>query len=258
MTNDVALVTGASSGIGAEMARILAGRKIDLVISARRKERLAALREELESQFGVRVTQIENDLDAPDGAETLYEEVRRRELPISMLINNAGFGYYSELADQPIEEVRSTLRVNVLAATTLTRRLAAAMCERRRGYILNVASFAALVPIPRYAVYSGAKAYVVAFSQALAQELKPSGVRVSVLCPGFTASEFHIVARHHKTRIMRWTELDPRYVAKAGIAGMLKGRKVIIPGLGYKLLAQSLRLSPRSVAVAFGGWMTRS
>ena len=137
-------------------------------------------------------------------------------------------------------------------------RLAAVMRERQRGYILNVASFAALAPIPRYALYSGAKAYVVAFSQALAYELKPSGVRVSVLCPGFTASEFHDVARHSKTRIMRWMELDPRHVAEAGIAGMLKGRTVIIPGVWYKLLAQSLRVTPRSVAVALGGWMTRS
>jgi hypothetical protein len=131
------------------------------------------------------------------------------------------------------------------------------MARRKRGAILNVASFAALAPIPRYAVYSGAKAYLVAWSQALAHELKKSHVRVSVLCPGFTRTEFHDVARHEKSSLMQRTELTPEYVARIGLRGLERGQTVIVPGMWYRLNALLIRLLPARAAVAMSARSVR-
>jgi short-subunit dehydrogenase len=253
-----ALVTGASSGIGAAFARVLAERGWNLAISARRSDRLVDLRKEITARHGVRVTAVENDLDTTAGAQRLFDEVRALEPSVSMLINNAGFGTYGLVTEQDLPMIHSMIQVNVTSLTTLTRLYAAQMRGQGGGYLLNVASFAALQPIPRYAVYSGAKAYVVAFSQALRHELRGTGVRVSVLAPGFTATEFHDVARHRKTKLMQRTTLDARCVAKAGLAGLLKGRPLIVPGWWYRTAAVANRVMPRSVASALAAWTVRS
>jgi short-subunit dehydrogenase len=254
----VALVTGASSGIGAAFARVLAERGWHLVITARRRDRLDRIRDELVDRHAIRVTTIENDLDTTDGAQHLFDEVRVIEPAVTMLINNAGFGTYGPVAAQELATIESMIQVNVTSLTTLARLYAAQMREQGSGYLLNVASFAALQPIPRYAVYSGAKAYVVAFSQALRHELQGSGVRVSVLAPGFTATEFHAVARHRKTRMMQLTTLEPRHVARAGVAGVLRGKTLIVPGWWYRSVAVTNRLLPRSVASALAAWTVKS
>jgi hypothetical protein len=255
---DCALVTGASSGIGAEIARALAARKIDLAISARRIERLDALKAELEAAHRVRVTTFAVDLDSPDGADQLYDEVRQSGIAVSMLVNNAGFGYYGEVAKQSPEKIASMVQVNVGAVTTLSRRFGQEMAARKRGFILNIASYAALQPIPRYSVYSGAKAYVVAFSLGLRHELARRGVRVSVACPGFTATEFHQVAEHEMTAWMRWTTLDPRRVARACVSGMLAGKGLIVPGLFYRSALFAGRFAPRSWGVAISAAVVKS
>jgi len=255
---DVALVTGASSGIGAEFARLLAQRGWNLVISARRENRLVRLREEISARHGVRVTAIPSDLDTPQGAQQLFAATQALGPAVSMLVNNAGFGTYGPVPKQDLQTIHSMIQVNVTSLTTLTRLFAAEMRQRGCGYLLNVSSFAALQPIPRYAVYSGAKAYVVAFSQALRHELRGSGVRVSVLVPGFTATEFHKVARHRKTKLMRLTTLDARHVAKAGLAGVLQGKPVIVPGLWYKANALLCRVMPRSFASTLAARAVRS
>jgi short-subunit dehydrogenase len=251
----VALVTGASSGLGTEFARLLAARGWDLCIAARRGDRLAKLAEEIESQHAVRVTAIENDLSSPTGAERLVAEVEASGQPISMLINNAGFGIFGQVADQSLATIDSMLQVNLVAVTKLARLCVAPMRQRGHGYVLNVASFAALQPIPGYTVYSGTKAYVVAFSQGLRHELRGSGVRVSAIAPGFTATEFHKVSRHHWTRLMKLMTLDPRQVAAAGIAGVLKGKPLIVPGWWYKANAVTVRLLPQAVASALSAWV---
>jgi hypothetical protein len=255
---ELALVTGASSGIGAEIARVLAGRGIDLVITARREERLAALGQELESAHGISVTPIVADLDTPDGAKRLFDEVHQRGLEITILINNAGFGLYGVVARQSEEQIASLLRVNVEAATTLARLFGAAMCSRGQGYILNVSSFAALQPIPRYTVYSGAKAYILAFSLGLRHEMRPHGVKVSVVCPGFTSTEFHAVAEHRKTSWIRITTLPARHVARASVRGMLRGKAVIVPGWFYKLNALLVRGMPRTWGSAISAAIVKS
>jgi short-subunit dehydrogenase len=244
---DLALVTGASSGIGAEFARQLAARRIDLVLTARRRDRLEALAAELIAQHPIRVNVIVSDLNEAGGADRLVEELAQRQLAPTILINNAGFGYYSPFVEQSREEIDAMLQVNIRALTILCRRLGEAMAGRRHGYILNVASFAALAPIPRYSVYSGAKAYIVALSQALRHELSRRNVRVSVICPGFTGTEFHDVSRHAKTVLMQATELTPQHVARAGLAGLDRGKLLIVPGWFYKLSGLAGRLLPRAV-----------
>jgi short-subunit dehydrogenase len=244
---DLALVTGASSGIGAEIARQLAGRRIDLVLTARRRERLEALAAELSERHGVKVAVIENDLNTEDGADHLVEELAARELRPTVLVNNAGFGCFSEFLEQPRDDIEALLEVNIRAVTILCRRLGERMAAARHGYILNVSSFAAIAPIPRYAVYSGAKAYVIGLSQALRHELARRGVKVSVLCPGFTRTEFHDVSGHEKSRLMRATELSVEQVARAGLAGLARGKFLIVPGWWYKLNTVFARLLPRSL-----------
>jgi len=244
--NELALVTGASSGIGRELARVLASQGVNLVITARREERLATLRDELQRAHDVKVDILPHDLDRPDGAALLYDVVRAGGHEITLLINNAGFGHFGDTADVDMAKIESQLQVNVDTLTRLTRLFAADMRKRGHGHLLNLSSFAALTPIPGYAVYSGAKAYVIGFSQALRHELKGSGVSVSVLCPGFTTTEFHKVSDHRKTRLMRTTSMTAEKVAAAGIAGMWRGKFLIVPGWWYKLNTLTARMLPRS------------
>lgn len=257
-TRELALVTGASSGIGAELAKALARRKIPLVLTARRLDRLEQLRAELIEQQGVEVEVIAHDLNDPLGGEKLCKELERRGLQISILINNAGFGWYGDFIQQESREMESLLNVNVIALTALTRRLAPAMAERGRGRVLNVASMIGFTPSARMTMYSASKAYVLALSQALDMELKSQGVRVSVLCPGFTATEFNDVADWPQTGLMKVLMLKAPHVAEAGIAGLLRGKRVIVPGWHYKLTALVVRFLPRSVMLRLAALTVRS
>src|SRR5262245_40512432 len=204
---DLALITGASSGIGAEFARQLAAKKVDLILSARRRDRLEALAAELVAKHAIQTIVIENELNTPNGADRLVDELATRGLSPTILINNSGFGYFSPFVEQPRDDIEAMLEVNIRAVTILCRRIGESMAERGGGKILNISSFGALAPIPRYSVYSGAKSYVIAFSQALRHELVRRGVHISVLCPGYTATEFHEVSRHDKTLLMCLTTL---------------------------------------------------
>jgi uncharacterized protein len=254
---DLALVTGASSGIGAEFARQLAARGIDLILTARRRDRLEALAGELSALHEIKIAVIENDLNTAAGADRLVDQLAARGLAPTVLINNAGFGYYSPFVEQSREDIEALIEVNVRALTILCHRLGEAMARQHHGYILNVSSFAGIAPIPRYSVYSGAKAYVVAFTQAIRHELVRRGVKVSVLCPGFTRTEFHEVSRHEKTFLMRLTELTPEHVARAGLRGLERGKLLIVPGWWYKLNALGGRLLPRSVVSAMTAWVVK-
>lgn len=254
----VGLVTGASSGLGLEFSRLLAERGFDLVITARRRDRLERLRQELILRYGVNVRAIQNDLDDPQGAKHLYDQVHEHNSSVSLLVNNAGFGSYGSIVNQDLKTIQATIQVNVTALVTLSRLFAADMEARGHGYILNVSSFAALQPIPAYAVYSGAKAFVVAFSLALRHELHRHGVMVSVLVPGFTNTEFHAVAGHRKTKMMRLTSLDASHVARAGLAGLFRGKTVIVPGFWYKVNSLFIRLLPSRVACLMSANMVTS
>jgi short-subunit dehydrogenase len=253
-----ALVTGASSGIGAELAKALARRKISLVLTARRVDRLEQLRTELIRQHGVEVAVIAHDLNDPRSGEKLCAELDRRGLRVSILINNAGFGWYGEFIQQSPQEIESLLHVNVIALTALTRQLAPAMAERGTGRVLNVASMIAFTPASRMALYSASKAYVMALSQSLDLELQPRGVRVSVLCPGFTETEFNDVADWPKSGLMKVLMLKAPHVAEAGIAGLLRGKRVIVPGWHYKLTALIVHFLPRRVMLRLAAMTVKS
>jgi uncharacterized protein len=247
---ELAVITGSSSGIGAEFARQLAAQGVNLILTARRRDRLEVLAAELAAKHAVQATVIESDLNTPEGADRLLAELEARGLVPTTLINNAGFGYFSPFVDQPRDDIEAMLQVNIRAVTILCRRIGESMAQRGGGRILNVSSFAALAPIPRYAVYSGAKAYIIAFSQALAHELAPRKVKISVLCPGFTKTEFHDVSRHKKSSLMRATELTVEQVAKAGLRGLARGQFLIIPGWWYKLNWLVSAVLPRRIMSA--------
>ena len=218
-----------------------------MVLTARREDRLEQLKAELVAAHGVEVTVIPHDLGVPGGGETLFEELSRRELKITLLVNNAGFGWYGDFEQQKPEEIASMLQVNVLALTSLSRLLGAEMAKRGEGRILNVASMIAFTPAANMSLYSATKAYVMALSQALDMELRAKGVRVSVLCPGFTATEFNDVADWPKSGLMNLMMLQAPHVAKAGISGVLRGKRVIVPGWHFKLTTFILRFLPRSL-----------
>jgi uncharacterized protein len=240
MARPVTLITGASAGLGAEFARQCAQRGDELVLVARRKDRLEALAAEVGG-----ATVIAADLAAPGAAGRLVADIAERDLGVATLINNAGFGLVGRFGGLPQDRQREMIDLNVGALTELTHLVLPAMLERKRGGILNVASTAAFQAGPYFAVYFATKAYVLSFTEALHQELKGSGVKVSALCPGPTATEFGDVAGFKAARFNRFAA-DPPDVVRAGLAGLDRNKAVVIPGLLNKVTAQSTRVVPRA------------
>lgn len=237
----VTLITGASAGLGAEFARQCARRGEALVLVARRRDRLEALKAEL----GGDVSLVAADLSLPGAPADLLGKVAARGLEISRLINNAGFGLAGRFDRQPAERQTEMIDLNVRALTELSRAVLPAMLARGRGGILNVASTAAFQPGPHMAVYYATKAYVLSFTEALHQELKGTGVKVSALCPGPVATEFFDVANVHG--LLRRLAADAPSVVRAGLRGLDRDKAVVIPGGRNKVLAQSHRIMPRAL-----------
>ena len=255
MKRPVALVTGASSGIGLELARLLARGGNDLVLIARRRERLEEAAGEL-SRLGADVTLLVKDLVEPDAAVEIAAELRSRSLDVEVLINNAGVGVFGPFAATSLEKELEMIQVNLITVTSLTKLLLPGMLARRLGRILNMASTAAFQPGPLMAVYYATKAYVLSFSEALANETAGSGVSVTALCPGPTLTQFQKAAGVEETRLFRGPlVMDARSVARAGYRGMNQGRRVVIPGLGNKVMAQAIRVTPRRLATAMTRWI---
>jgi len=242
---NVALVTGASSGIGAQLARIHAEHGGALVIVARRREKLEALKAELEKAHGVTVHVLTQDLAEAGAAQQVHDQVRERGVDIDILVNNAGFGYRGVFHEQDWAINEAMIKVNILALAALTRVFVPAMVARGRGRVLNVASMAGFVPGPLHAVYYATKAFVVSFSEALASELAGTGVTVTALCPGPTETEFTRTPQMQEVNLTRRMD-SARRVAKVGYEAMLKGKAVVVPGLLNKITTHGLlRLSPR-------------
>jgi uncharacterized protein len=251
-----ALVTGASGGIGAELARVLAADGWDLVLVARTEEKLRELADELARSHGTTAVVLAADLEWPDAPTELAAELARRGVEIEALVNNAGFGALAPFVEMPLETARAMLAVNVTALTHLTRLFLPAMVARRRGYILNVASTAAFQPGPWMAVYYASKAYVLSFSEAIGHELRETGVRVTALCPGATATGFSSTAGSGQSRLFQMAQpASAPEVARFGYRAMLRGDRVAVPGLRNKILAQAVRVSPRRLAAAVAGAM---
>ena len=240
-----ALVTGASSGIGREIARELAREGFDLVLTARTEPRLRELAAELETRRRVQVRVVPLDLARPGAPGELFEALR--DTRVELLVNNAGLGDYGAFAACDQTRLNDLLQVNIAALTQLTRLFLPLMLERGRGRILNVASTAAFFPGPLMSAYYASKAYVLAFSEALANELKGTGVTVTCLCPGPTASEFHQRAGMGGSRLLDGYFMPAWRVARRGVLGALRGRMVVVPGLINQAMVELPRLLPRRV-----------
>jgi short-subunit dehydrogenase len=241
MARPVTLITGASAGLGVEFARRCALRGHELVLVARRRERLEALANEL----GGKVHVFAADLALADAAASLINGVEAEGLTVDTLINNAGFGGGGRFADLALERQREMIDLNVRTLTELAHLVLKPMLERGRGAILNVASTAAFQPGPGAAVYFATKAYVLSFSEALHHELKGSGVKVSALCPGATATEFGVAAGYKGRQLERF-KADARGVVEAGLNGLDRNKAIVIPGLFNKATAQVSRFLPRA------------
>ncbi|CAA9573684.1 MAG: 3-oxoacyl-[acyl-carrier protein] reductase [uncultured Thermomicrobiales bacterium] len=246
-TKGAALVTGASSGIGRELASLLARDGHPLVLVARRREELDRVAGELGGRHGVAVETIGADLSESEAVGRVVDELERRGIAVETLVNNAGFGAYGPFAEGDTERELAMVRLNVEAVTHLTRRLLPGMIERRRGRVLNVASTAAFQPGPLMAVYFATKAYVLSFSEALAEEVRGTGVTVTALCPGPTATEFGDRAGLETSKLFqRGVVMEASTVAAIGYAGMRAGKTLVIPGAHNWLLAESVRFAPRA------------
>jgi len=244
----VALITGASAGLGVEFARQLSERGHRLVLVARRKDRLEALAKELGNARAVTI-----DLSKSGSAAKLLADLEAAGEQVEILVNNAGFGLIGRFAKLDAKRLRQMIDLNVGTLTDLCRAVAPAMIKRKSGGILNVASTAAFQPGPNMAVYFATKAYVLSFTEALHEELKPHGVRVSCLCPGPTRTEFGEVAGFGGSGTFDRVAMDAPAVVAAGLRGLDRNRAVVVPGLVNKIGAASTRFAPRSVVRRIAG-----
>jgi short-subunit dehydrogenase len=245
--NKTALITGASSGIGYELALLFARDRFDCILVARSGDKLKELADKLEGEHHIKTLVLAKDLSRPSAVDETYEEVTAAAMNVDVLVNNAGFPVYGPFTETNLQTELEMLQVNVVALTALTKVFLRGMVERRFGRILNLASTAAFVPGPLMAVYYASKAYVLSFSEALANELKGTGVTVTALAPGATRTGFQKRGSLEEARLVRGQIADAGSVALAGYRGVLAGKSLVIPGLGNKLLPIVVRFSPRPV-----------
>ena len=245
-----ALITGASFGIGAEFARIFAREGYNLVLVARTADKLRQLASELEKAHGTRSLILAADLTDPGAPAYVLDQTKRADIQVDVLVNNAGFGQYGLFVDNDLEECLRQIQLNVTTLTHLTRLYLPLMLERQSGGVLNVASTAAFQPGPLMAVYFATKAYVLLFSEAIANELQGTGVTVTCLCPGATTTEFHKRAKATGMRLLKMGSMDAHTVAEDGYRAFVAGKPVVISGFKNWLVAQSVRFSPRRLVTA--------
>jgi uncharacterized protein len=248
MTQKIALITGASAGLGVEFARQLSARGRRLVLAARRKERLEELAKELGNARAVAI-----DLSEKDATAKLMADIESAGEQVETLVNNAGFGLIGRFAELDAGRERQMIDLNVGALTDLCRAVAPQMIARKSGAILNVASTAAFQPGPKMAVYFATKAFVLSLSEALHEELKPHGVKVTCLCPGPTRTEFGDVAGFGGNGMFDRVAMESPEVVKAGLDGLDRNHAVVVPGIVNKIGAASTRFAPRSVVRKIAG-----
>lgn len=242
------LVTGASSGIGREIAWLAAKDRHDVVLVGRRKERLELFAGELAARFGVAAEVVIEDLSDPGSPARVFAAAEKRG-PVEVLVNAAGLGVHGFFWKTPVAQERETIFVNVFALTELTKLCVGGMVERRRGRILNLASTAAFQPGPLMAVYYATKAYVLSFTEAVAEELRGTGVTATALCPGPVLTGFQEKAGLAEVPLLRGPiVLDVAKVARAGWRGAMRGKRVVVPGIANRVLAAGARFSPRRLS----------
>jgi short-subunit dehydrogenase len=250
----MALITGASGGIGYELAKLFARDHHNLVLVARSADKLAQVATELQTH-GVTVKTIALDLTTPPAPQFLFDQLQREGIAIDILVNNAGFGMYGEFAQMPEAEILGQIDLNIRALTELTRLFLPPMLARRHGRIMNVASTAAFQPGPLLAVYYATKAYVLSFSEAIANELRHTGVTVTCFCPGATHTDFAQRAGVSNSRLFKLGAMSAANVALDGYRAVMEGRTLAISGAHNWLVAQGTRFAPRKMVTAISRWV---
>ncbi len=251
-----ALITGASGGIGYELAKLFARDHYNLVLVARSPDRLRQVANELQSEFGISVKTVVLDLSQAWAAKSLFEQLQQEGTSVDVLVNNAGFGGFGEFASMSQEEILGQISLNITALTQLTRLFLPPMLAQRRGKIMNVASTAAFQPGPLMAVYYATKAYVLSFSEALSNEVAKSGVVVSCFCPGATDTNFQKRAGMENSRLFKKIgAMKADVVARDGYRGLMAGKTVVISGTQNWLVAESVRFAPRKLVTAVSRWV---
>jgi short-subunit dehydrogenase len=247
---NTALITGASTGIGYALSRCFAAGRHNLVLVARQEQRLQQVADELHRDFGVTAKVLVTDLSRPEAPQLILDTVHKESLHVEYLVNNAGIGLGGKFADTDLMVELSMMQLNMTALVHLTKLFLPDMLARRSGRIMNVASTAAFQPGPLMAVYYATKSFVLSFSEAIANELKGTGITVTALCPGPTESEFQKRAHIENTRLVKsklMGLMTSEAVAKIGYQGFMSGKRLVIPGLLNKIGVQSTRVSPRAM-----------
>ena len=251
MSTQTVLITGASGGIGYELAKLFAADHYNLVLVARSSAKLNEFAEGLQREFSVSAKPIALDLTATPAPQFLFDQLRREGIAIDILVNNAGYGKFGDFCKISLEESLGQIQLNITALTALTKLFLEPMLERRSGKILNVASTAGFQAGPLMAVYYATKAYVISFSEALANELAGSGVAVTCLCPGATDTGFQGRAGTQDTLLFRkMRPMDAASVARDGYRGLMSGKTLVISGFRNWLLAEATRIGPRKLVTA--------
>jgi short-subunit dehydrogenase len=253
--NRTVLITGASSGIGLEFAKLFASDHDNLILVARRVYKLKKLAEELSSKYSISVNIISKDLSIPSAPIEIFKELQEKSIHIDILINNAGTQVYGKFHQTDPEQELRLLQVNLIAVTQLTKQAVASMMKRGSGKILNIGSTGSFASAPLNAIYCATKSYVLHFSEGIAGDLEGTGITVTALCPGATRSEFAEKANILHTRMFRFMVMDAGRVAKVGYQALLKGKKVAVPGFYNKLLVSSIRFTPRWLVLKLGQFL---
>lgn len=251
-----ALVTGASSGIGAEFARQLAAKGYDLVLVARRKDKLDEVAEEVKSKHGVAAEVIEADLCTKKGVSAVAGRIKQGD--IAVLVNNAGFGTQGEFAELPLNREAEMLDVNIGATTQLSHAAAGPMVEKKRGIIINLGSVGSFQPVPHMSVYAATKAYILSFSEGLHEELKPHGVTVTCLCPGVVYTGFQEAAKMSREKMPGMGILPVEKVVEAALKGAARKKAIVIPGAMNQAAASMTRFAPRFLIRRVSGGMFKN
>jgi short-subunit dehydrogenase len=247
-SNKTALVTDATSGIGLELSKILATSDYKLVLVARDEQRLRRFAADLPKNRDFSTEVFATDLSVPGTAEKVYNQLRQRGIKIDLLVNNAGFGLTSAFMETDLRRELELIQLNIVSLVVLTKFVVREMLQRKQGRILNVASTAAFQPGPFMAIYYASKAFVLSFTEGLAEELKDTGLTITTLCPGPTATEFSTSAGVQKSKLFASgvvPVMNAKTVAEIAYRGLIEGRRVVIPGLMNRIGVQALRLSPR-------------
>lgn len=245
--NKTALVTGATSGIGYELSNLLAKNGYNLVLAARNEQKLTSLADELSQRFSISAWAMPKDLSEPSSPQEIFSDLQDSSRQIDLLVNNAGFNEYGPFSATDLNKEIQMIQLNIISLTILTKLLLPGMIKRKRGQILNVGSTGSFVPGPLNAVYCATKAYILSFSEAIAEELKGTGITVTTLCPGATKTDFARRAKMEDIKLFQTKLMDAKQVAEIGYGALMKGQTTVVAGCGNRLTVFSLRFTPRNM-----------